>query len=150
MRCLALLLFLLPFAPLLAQDYQGPEEDIEQILANTKAFSAAVVAGDLDGIVDAYTEDGKIFPNNRPILEGREALAAYWKPGPDYRTSYHLLTPLEIKVTGDEARDYGTFEGRTVGPEGEETSWRGKYVVVWKKVDGEWKMYLDIWNASPD
>ena len=25
---------------------------------------------------------------------------------------------------------------------------RGKYVVVWKKRDGEWKLYCDIGNTS--
>jgi len=26
---------------------------------------------------------------------------------------------------------------------------RGKYVVVWKKQNGEWKLYRDIGNSSP-
>jgi len=25
---------------------------------------------------------------------------------------------------------------------------KGKYVVVWKPVNGEWKLYRDIWNSS--
>ena len=25
---------------------------------------------------------------------------------------------------------------------------KGKYVVVWKLVNGSWKMYRDIWNTS--
>jgi len=27
------------------------------------------------------------------------------------------------------------------------SSWKGKYVIVWKKVDSKWKMHLDIWNS---
>lgn len=25
---------------------------------------------------------------------------------------------------------------------------KGKYLNVWKNVDGEWKIYLNIWNAN--
>ncbi len=25
---------------------------------------------------------------------------------------------------------------------------KGKYVVVWKKQNGNWKMYRDIWNSN--
>jgi ketosteroid isomerase-like protein len=32
--------------------------------------------------------------------------------------------------------------------DGSESAWQGKNVMIWKKVDEEWKMYLDIWNSS--
>ncbi|MEM6772566.1 MAG: DUF4440 domain-containing protein [Bacteroidota bacterium] len=149
MRLFFLLIFLLGSCVVCAQNYSGPKADIDQILGQAKAFSGFVIAGDLDGILSSYTEDGKIFPNNRPILEGKESLANYWRPQPGYRNLYHKLTPLEIKVYGDEARDHGYYEGRSVGPDGTERSWQGKYVVIWRKVAGVWKMYLDIWNGVP-
>lgn len=149
MRLFLFPLCLLGSITLFAQDYVGPKADIDQILSSAKAFSGYVMAGDLDGILSSYTEDGKIFPNNRPILEGQEALANYWRPQPGYRTLYHKLTPLALNVYGEEARDHGYYEGRSVGPDGVERSWGGKYVVIWKKVAGNWKMYLDIWNAVP-
>ena len=33
-----------------------------------------------------------------------------------------------------------------VTKDNKEVSWHGKYTIVWKKTDGEWKIYLDIWN----
>jgi len=145
-----LLSLLFSLSPLSAQNYQGNQEDIDQIIANAKAFSGYLMAGDLEGVLNSYTADGKIFPNNLPIMEGRESLAKYWAPSPGYRTLHHQVTAIELVVTGDEARDYGHYEGRSVGPDGKERSWQGKYVIIWKKEDGEWKMYLDIWNASPE
>jgi len=29
-----------------------------------------------------------------------------------------------------------------------ETLDRGKFLVVWKSVDGSWKLHRDIWNSS--
>jgi ketosteroid isomerase-like protein len=59
---------------------------------------------------------------------------------------HHKSIPEEIEVMGSTAYDVGYYEGRTKKVNGEEESWRGKYVIVWKKEGGDWKMYLDIWN----
>lgn len=144
-----LLLLLLPFF-ISAQNLNGPEEDVTTILSNIQAFSDHVMAGDAALIAEAYTEDGKIFPNRKDIMEGREALQKYWTPGEGYSISHHKITPAEITVTGDQAYDYGYYEGKTKQEDGSETSWKGKYVIVWKKVEGEWKIYLDIWNSIED
>ena len=132
-----------------AQNYTGNDKDIASILANIKAFSQHVMNGDAEKIAAAYTEDGKIFPNNRDILEGTDALKKYWAPSKTHKTIHHKVTPEEIKIIGDEAYDFGYYEGKTKRPDGTISSWKGKYVIVWKKVEGEWKIYLDIWNSIP-
>ena len=139
-------LLLLPGTSVHAQVYNGPAAEIDQILENIKAFSRHCVAGDAASIANAYTKDGKIFPAGRDIMEGRQALEQYWTPRPGNETTYHKITPLEITVIGDTAHDHGYYEGRSRQSDGEESSWRGKYLIVWKKVDGTWKIYLDIWN----
>jgi ketosteroid isomerase-like protein len=132
------------------QTFIGEKEDINKILANISMFSQYVMDSDYDKIANSYTEDGKIFPNNLTIIEGRDAIKEYWKLPPGVLTSYHKITPKEIKVNGHEAYDYGLYEGKTKRKNGEEVSWKGKYVIVWKKIDGNWMMYLDIWNRIAD
>ncbi len=146
--------FIIVFAALLTfsgqsfgQTYSGPDKEIQHILRNAVAFSSYVVEADYDKIVASYTNDGKIFPNRSDIMEGPEAIRSYWILPEGVSTKHHKLTPVEIKVIGDEAYDYGRYEGTTLRADGTESSWRGKYVVVWKKIDGDWKMYLDIWNS---
>lgn len=134
----------------ISQTYTGDEEEINHILKNAAAFSQYVMNADYDQIMTYYTTDGKIFPNNRPIIEGQKAIRAYWVLPEGVKTVHHKVTASEIKIIGDEAYDYGHYEGRTRYQNGEEGSWKGKYVIVWKKVDGDWKMYLDIWNAIKD
>ncbi|GJM34195.1 MAG: hypothetical protein DHS20C18_31960 [Saprospiraceae bacterium] len=116
---------------------------------NIAAFSKALMEQNYDAVVAAYTNDGKIFPGGRDILRGEAAIREYWTPkaGSTYRTSYHHITPEEIVIKGDTAYDYGYYEGKSINNEGKESSWKGKYVIVWKRVGKkEWKIYLDIWN----
>lgn len=124
----------------------GPKADTEIILHNIAQFSKHVMNGDEKAIAAAYTVDGKIFPTNANIIEGESSLEKYWKPAEGYVTTYHKITPVEINVQGDQAYDFGHYEGESKSPDGSLSKWNGKYVIVWKKVDGEWKMYLDIWN----
>lgn len=119
----------------------------ERILTAAKNFSKAYMQGDLDAIVNAYTDDGKIMPNNSSIIEGAEALATYWKLPDGVTIVHHELHPREINVIGNYAYDYGHYEGKTKSNDGALSDWQGKYVVVWKKVGDDWKMYLDIWNT---
>lgn len=129
-----------------AQTYVGPKEDIDAILRNIKNFSQYYIAGDLASLVDSYTSDAKIFPTGSEILAGREAIEKYWRPNPQSKKLHHLLTPIEIIVDGDRATDYGYYEGSTQYKDNPPSDFRGKYLIVWKKIDGVWKIDLDIWN----
>lgn len=130
-----------------AQTYTGKQKDIDKILKNVAQFSEFVMAGDHESIANCYTSDGKIFPNKKDIMEGTQALSDYWKPHEGYSISYHKVTPSEIHIVKKTAYDYGYYEGETLGPDGKKTQWKGKYVIVWKKVKKDWKIYLDIWNS---
>ncbi len=120
--------------------------DNEQIKAAGKAFSSAYLKQDYETIARAYTKDAKIFPNNTPIISGYEAIKKRWSGSSGYTPLEHEIMPEEIVILGDTAHDYGLFKGKNKNKDGSEVSYKGKYVIVWKKVNNEWKMYLDIWN----
>ena len=55
------------------------------------------------------------------------------------------ITTLEVKRLSYSAiREIGTFSLMTKGPSPKEVS--GKYLVVWERVRGDWKLAADIWN----
>ena len=120
--------------------------DLELIENKIAAFSKAYMDGDIDGLVKMYTLDGKIFPNNRQILVGHADLLSYWGIPEDVKILHHKVTPSEIQIENDTAYDYGYYEGKTLTKDKKEVSWQGKYIIVWKKINGDWKIYLDIWN----
>ena len=126
---------------------QIERENLEEAIA---AFSQAYINADYDAIADAYTQDGKILPNNTRIIEGREAIKKRWTITNGSKILHHKIKPEEIKFMGDYAYDYGYYEGRTQLADGNISTWKGKYVIVWKKVEDAWKMYLDIWNRVPN
>lgn len=129
-----------------SQTLNGNKEDIQTILKNTLDFSKSVMDSDYKKIADSYTKDAKIFPNKNNILEG-EDIIDYWTLPEGISTTYHKITQTEISIIDNTAYDYGYYEGKTKHKDGHISSWKGKYVIVWKKVDGgDWKMYLDIWN----
>lgn len=129
-----------------SQIYNGKQKEIDKILENISAFSEFYMNGDTEGIVNSYTDDGAIFPSKTKILKGEEALRRYWTIPEGVKILHHKITPEEITVKGKTAYDYGYYEGKTQRPDGSVSEWQGKYVIVWKKVNKEWKIYLDIWN----
>ncbi len=125
------------------------KSDLDVINENIKAFSQAYMNSDAEALANMYTEDGKIFPNNRLIMSGKTDLKNYWTVPEDVKILYHKVTPSEIHIENDTAYDYGYYEGKTLTKDKKEVSWKGKYIIVWKKVNGNWKIYLDIWNNVP-
>jgi ketosteroid isomerase-like protein len=124
----------------------APSEEVV-IRENINAFSRAYAKGDHLAIADMYTENGHIFPNNSMIISGREAIAARWKFSENVIPVRHKITPSEIKIIGNYAYDFGYFEGATKNKEGMETPFKGKYVIIWRKENNDWKIFLDIWNS---
>ena len=120
--------------------------DEEQIRAVAKSFSVAYLKQDYEAITKIYTNNAKIFPNNTPIIKGYEAIKKRWSGSSGYTPIEHEIIPEEIVVLGDTAHDYGIYKGKNKNDDGTEVTYKGKYVVIWKKVGNEWKMYLDIWN----
>jgi ketosteroid isomerase-like protein len=83
------------------------------------------------------------------MARGRAAFAEFWRgtlelPALDFR-----FEPQAIKVAeaGDLAYDIGTYS-LGYGAAEDRVQDRGKYLVVWEKVGGEWKVMVDIDNSD--
>ncbi len=141
MRIIFSILALSFFTAMHAQD-----KEVKAIKEQVRKFSNYLMTDQRAEVVKMYTSDAKIFPDGTDILED-DGLANYWNPeNRSWKTTYHKVTPVEIKVIGDEAYDYGYYEGSSSNGD-RSSDWKGKYVIIWRKVDGEWKIYLDIWNS---
>jgi uncharacterized protein (TIGR02246 family) len=108
-----------------------------------------VKAKDAAGIAALYAEDGAVMPPNAPISKGRGPIQQTWAsmmqtPGFDL-----TFVPDQIIVSssGDMALDRGTYK-LAVAPKGTAQTDTGKYVVVWRKIGGEWKAAADIFNSD--
>jgi uncharacterized protein (TIGR02246 family) len=102
--------------------------------------------GDFAGVASLYTEDATAFPPGSSMVKGRAAIGTMWKNMAEKVTDPQVTT-LDVKPLGaSAAREIGTFSLKTKGPMPQEVT--GKYVVVWEKVGGDWKLAADIWNEG--
>ncbi|MET2985520.1 YybH family protein [Aureibaculum conchae] len=148
LRIKTVFLLLLLTASVYGQEYVGKGEDVSAILKSSKAFSKAYIDGDIDKLTSFYSKDGKIFPEKSDIIEGYDAIKKRWKLPKHIKIISHKATPKEINVIDGYAYDYGYYEGSSKNAKNDTTTaFKGKYVIVWKKENQDWKMYLDIWNS---
>lgn len=108
---------------------------LEQALANSDAGAMASL----------YTKDGVCLPPDGGMAKGHDAIAAMWGGAIEQMGLKTVkLDTVDLEVTGDVACEIGEA---TLGlADGSQPV--AKYVVVWKREDGAWKLHRDIWNAK--
>ena len=57
-------------------------------------------------------------------------------------------TKIEVAKSGDLAYDVGTFELNFNDAQGGAVTQVGKYTVVWKKQNKQWKVIIDMFNTD--
>lgn len=123
----------------------------ETIAAKDQAWGAAAVAGDIESLVQQYTPDAILMPPGAPRAEGaeaiREAFTAWLQEMPPSSTTV-TSDAITITAAGDYAHAIGTWTMSGAMPDGSEYSDQGKFLAVWKNVDGDWKIATDIWNSD--
>ncbi|MCH6588727.1 MAG: DUF4440 domain-containing protein [Proteobacteria bacterium] len=128
----------------------GDPAAVEQAIRNLdKKWAGAVVRGDVATIVDLYAPDSVFFTPNAPPAEGPEAIGEAWKgimSLPNVSLNFRP-TRIDVAASGDLATDIGTYDLAFSGEDGRVRD-EGKYVVVWKKINGEWKVLVDILNSN--
>jgi uncharacterized protein (TIGR02246 family) len=117
----------------------------EAIEAGNRTFIAAFERGDAQALATLYTTDAQVIGPGAPVASGHPAIAAFWKGVIDSGIQDVALTTADVVAAGDLAAETGTV--RLVAKDGAVTE--DRYVVVWKRRDGAWRMFRDIWNAPP-
>lgn len=127
-------------------DAQQTKTDLNQIRDNITSFSKYYMNKEYDSLALCCTEDAVILPPGADLIKGREAIKQRWILPDGVDILLHQVTPDTIEIVGLTAYDIGYYEGKTKRKDGSISEWKGKYLIVWKKVDGQWKIYADAWN----
>ena len=122
----------------------GPQVDVvaetEAVRARSEGVVAAEAAFDVAGSLTFWAEDAVAQGAGTPQIQGKEALLVMYQ---QYFESGMLkefsgaTSHLEVSAGGDLAYEYGVNRFVMAGPEGDLLD-MGKYLAVWKKVDGDW------------
>jgi len=123
--------------------------DEQAIRGQIDRWLQLVKAKDAAGVAALYADDGAVMPPGAPIGKGHDAIQKTWAgmlATPGFDLSF---TPEQIIVSssGDMALDRGTYK-LAMSPGGKPVNDTGKYVVVWRKIGGEWKAAADIFNSD--
>jgi ketosteroid isomerase-like protein len=123
----------------------GTGELRDQIAAANEVFMQVFGRGDAAGLAALYTEDGQLLPPNAGFMTGKEAIQAFWQGAMDMGIKGAKLEIGEVEDHGETAIEVSKFT--LSGEEGQVLD-EGKYIVIWKRVGGQWKLHRDIFNSS--
>jgi uncharacterized protein (TIGR02246 family) len=109
----------------------------------TQAYSEAFTRNDLAACMALFAEDAQMMPERGPQLSGRKEIAEFIKDQmvPTIRTE-----PSMSLVRADLAIEQGRFTVRDVRLR--TTVESGKYLHVWRKIDGKWLMHRVMYNTD--
>ena len=117
----------------------------EAIAAADEQFMAVFNSGDAAGVAALYTEQGQLLPPNADIMVGREAIQSFWQGAMDMGIASARIEILEVEGHGDTAIEVSKY---TLHAQGGEELDAGKFIVIWKREGGAWKLHRDIFNSS--
>ena len=120
--------------------------------AGTAEWAAAYNAGEPDRIVALYSEDAIVMPPDAPSVTGDAALRSFLAD--DIATTKKAGLTLiingddEADTSGDLGWHRGTFKVVNAGGGSMGT---GKFLEIWQRQQGKWRITHDIWNndAAP-
>lgn len=119
-------------------------QESSTLAAMDETWEQAYMSGDPAAVASIYSDDARLFPPNGEMTQGKEAVEAVFGEMMAAGLGIDLQT-LEAMESGDLGYSVGTYE--LTGPDGNVVD-RGKYMDIFRKVGGEWKMTNDIWNSD--
>jgi uncharacterized protein (TIGR02246 family) len=116
----------------------------EQIKLTNQKWMDAVKQGDKKMLATLYTVDSIIVPPHSDLVHGKAEIEALIKGFVDSQMQITLQT-INVEQYQDMAYEVGRAIVANSAGEVVENS---HYLVIWKNVNGVWKMHRDIWNQT--
>ena len=117
---------------------------LEDIDAANKAFAEALMAGDVDSLVNDYADDGCIIAPMAGETCGKESIRAFWE-------SVIATNPKQVEIITEKAGSEGDLAfatGQLLITDAESAVHKNRFVLVLGKIEGQWKLRVDSWNPQ--
>lgn len=102
-------------------------------------------AGDSTAASELFTDDGAMLPRFGTHVTGKAAIKKYMDQTLRSQLQFWINSESST-VSGDLAYDEGTYQIRDIRRNADLDA--GKYVNVFKRVNGKWKIYRSIFSSS--
>jgi len=117
----------------------------EQVRNQNAAFIEALQRKDAVAMAGMYSTAAKVMPPGADIVEGKSKIQAFWESVIRAGVTDAKLETMEVDTIGG----YTAMEtGKFVMYHNKDVVDRGKYLVVWRNEDGQWRLHRDVWNSS--
>ena len=126
-----------------------------QTMAQSSSAKASIVAANqkfmdifrkgTTGISECYAGDAELYPPNNDVIKGASPIGTFWKGAFDSGIKKVSLETGSADPAGDKIIETGHYT--LSGADGMPID-SGKYIVIWQKEKGGWKLHRDIWNTS--
>ncbi len=116
-----------------------------EITKVNQAFVSAFNSGDAAGVAAQYTSDGTLMPPNGEIVRGPAAIEGFWKAVMGMGIAKVDLQTTEVQAGSGFAIEIG--KALLYAADGTQVD-DSKFMVWWKKDNGQWKLHRDIWNSN--
>lgn len=126
------------------------DEIARVICAADSALIAAETARDLESAMNYMAPDVILQPPDMPMVVGREAVREFyaeWFALP-YKSIQVRSQTVTVASSGDLAYLVGESSFNLGGPSSEERQVPGKYLGVWKKIGGKWRLAAISWSGD--
>ena len=112
-------------------------------------FADAVATGGGKAFTSWFADDAVALSNGKPATLGRGAIAASatWDPK-DYQLTW-VAQGAQMGPSNDMGFTWGHYEGRSKDRNGKPVVTSGRYITIWKKQAGEWKVVMDASADEP-
>jgi ketosteroid isomerase-like protein len=129
-----------------------PDPDEAAIRALDAEWGKAATAQNLADVIKFYATDASLVWPDMPPATGIAAIRASWKNIYKEMPGLYLdFQPIRIDIASgrDLATDFGLVHFKA-GAKPKDPKNTAKYLVIWKRERGVWKVFYDCWNWNTD
>jgi uncharacterized protein (TIGR02246 family) len=124
-------------------------KDERAIRAAGEEWMRALNAHDVDKVMALHSPDAIYMLSHQPLISGSAAIRSGWSEAlkiPNYSVHW---TPTKIEVASSRvATEYGTYTESYTGADGKTVNDGGNYIIIWHKINGQWRVGLDAPNTT--
>jgi len=129
-----------------------------------RQFVEAFKTRNFSAVAQMFTDDAVMLPPRNNIITGKSNIQSFWTRATRIR-EVKFDTDSLAALGGDVVREIGKFRMRVERPVDPETGGEsgpgsaragqarsreilGKYVFLWRNINGDWKLETSIWNRN--
>ncbi|HZU88644.1 MAG TPA: SgcJ/EcaC family oxidoreductase [Stellaceae bacterium] len=122
-------------------------DDHAAIAALSDRMAESFNSGDLAALAALYADDAVLLPPGPRTFTGRSDVRSFWEQAEQIK-EVEFETRAVKSLGADAACETGNLRIALSSPGPQAREIAAKYVLVWRKSGGEWKIEAAIWNAA--